>query len=493
MNHNGQNVKRLSLASDLLVPVGLAAMDVLWLYAIALTIATIDPGVAAPSFRLVLALPAGAAIAMRVCTMLPWRFPWNRLVLLPVSALAIACWLHLFFAPAAGWSWDGLMTGSFWLVGPHETRWVVFVSWLAGMLLWIRGLWIGLRTPSVAEASGSFLVGIVAFIALLVFVSLDARTATGALAGDLNHLTVVFFAVSLAALALVHGHWSSFAAGQRHSLSPAWLLASAVPVGGILLIGLAVTEGLTSVGQWILQGVYSVALVLWRAVLVLWSALVWATYWVNCFLHWISSLFSGNEYVADEKGAQPFTSTPDFSSPLSADYLKITALHPAIVVGGIVGALTVILIYLVLRFAPKTERPEQANDERMSQWSWTLFMAQLSDLWFALFGRMFSKAVSLEASRSGAPDEEAELAEIRRLYVRMLHWAAETGQARRSSQTPAEFARNLGLIRPVAASDIEAITAPYADARYGDKAIHGHALNAARNAVERLSGMLKSG
>ena len=162
-------MKRLSLASDLLLPLGLATMDVLWLYAIILAIAMIDPSVTAPSFWLVLALPTCAAIVMRASTMSSWRFPWNRLVLLPLSIMAIAFWRHLLFVPEVRWSWHELIRESFWVVGPHETKWFVFVSWVVGMLLWIRGSWIGLRTPAIPEASGSFLVGMIVFVVLLVF------------------------------------------------------------------------------------------------------------------------------------------------------------------------------------------------------------------------------------------------------------------------------------------------------------------------------------
>ena len=295
--------------------------------------------------------------------------------------------------------------------------------------------------------------------------------------------------VSLATLALVHGHWSSDAAGRRHSLSLAWLLAATVPVGGILLIGLAVTEGFTSVGQSILRGAYSIVLVLWRVALILWRALLWVTYWINRLLHWFSGWSSGSEDVASDKGAQPFTSAPDFSLSFSSDFLGITALHPGIVAGGMIAVLVVILSYLVLRKVPKTERREQTSDERTSQWSWKLFGAQILGLWLGLFGRMFSKAVSSDASSSLVVHDTAGLTEMRRLYVRLLKWAAENGQARRASQTPTEFGRELAGIKPSVASDIETITASYADARYGDKAIHGPTLEAARKAVGQLNNL----
>jgi Domain of unknown function (DUF4129) len=343
--------------------------------------------------------------------------------------------------------------------------------------------------PAIPEASGSFLVGMIVFVVLLVFESLDTGTAAGTLAGELNHLTVVFFVVGLTTLPLVHGHWSSHAAGRRHSMSLAWLLAITLPVGSILLIGLAVTEGLTAVGQSILRSAYSIVLVFWRLALILWRALLWVIFWVNRLLHWISGWSSGSEDVVGNKGAQPFTLAPDSSLSFSSDFLRITSLHPGIVAGGMIAVLFLILSYLVLRRGPKTERREQTSDERTSQWSWKFFAAQILGLWFVLFGRMLSQAVSPDASGSAVVHDTAGLTEMRRLYVRLLDWAAESGQARRASQTPIEFGRELAGIEPSVASDIETITASYADARYGDRAIHGSTLEAARKAVGQLNNL----
>jgi hypothetical protein len=121
---------------------------------------------------------------------------------------------------------------------------------------------------------------------------------------------------------------------------------------------------------------------------------------------------------------------------------------------------------------PRSREPDVAdNEERTSLWPWSLFLAQLHALWRSLLDRVRQRvgSPSTPAGTLMAWDEERDTAEIRRLYRRLLKWAAARGHSRPPSCTPHEFA---GELRRASLSCIEAIstiTDFYGSACYGGK------------------------
>jgi len=118
---------------------------------------------------------------------------------------------------------------------------------------------------------------------------------------------------------------------------------------------------------------------------------------------------------------------------------------------------------------PRSREPDVAdNEERTSLWSWGLFLAQLHALRRSLLNRVRQR-VSSPSTPAGtlvAWDEERDIAEIRRLYRRLLKWAAAHGHPRHPSRTPHEFARELRRTLPSYSEAISKITDFYGSARY---------------------------
>jgi hypothetical protein len=57
---------------------------------------------------------------------------------------------------------------------------------------------------------------------------------------------------------------------------------------------------------------------------------------------------------------------------------------------------------------------------------------------------------------------------VRRVYAQLLGWAARQGRARRTAETPLEFAAALDGLRPDLRDDVDAITRAYLMLWYGE-------------------------
>lgn len=75
---------------------------------------------------------------------------------------------------------------------------------------------------------------------------------------------------------------------------------------------------------------------------------------------------------------------------------------------------------------------------------------------------------------------------IRRIYARLCHEAGKRGQARRVAQTPTDYQPQLAMAFPGADADLHIITAAYIAAHYGEAPDTTEALNVIRDAWERV-------
>jgi hypothetical protein len=79
------------------------------------------------------------------------------------------------------------------------------------------------------------------------------------------------------------------------------------------------------------------------------------------------------------------------------------------------------------------------------------------------FGRLFSRA-RLRRTPQGEPPQTAT---IRRLYVDMLRWGAESGVPRLAAQTPFEYQHTLAAALPGHRAEVAHLTEAYVRAKYG--------------------------
>ncbi len=484
MIKHGPSGKRWFWLRDGLIPAGQAISETIPLYALILLISATGQHGLTISYVMLAGMVAMAAWLTRLTDLLPKRWHCARIVLSVLTALGLLVWSHLTLAPQAAWDPSTTVTlvSRPWRVDRTVSAAMLFTAWCLGVCLWSRGLWIGLQ-PAEARIEARWFVGGMALLLLLVAVVSAAKGPEAApIAQSLRLLVLTYFFFALLVLALVHAGTLSGTGGPAPGASVPWLLAVAVPIAAVPLVGLFLTVGVAPAIRLTMWAAVDIALLAWRVTL-------WVGYWILLFLAWLSSLFpawragplhGGGVVPRPPAPVRLPGISPHFSGPSFDATIIVIALAAAV--------LLALLAWLLTRQSATVE-VAVSDEERSSAWSWTLFLSQLRALWDALWQRQ-NLRIKPHAGAAPRPTiiAAADELDVRALYRRFQQRAAELRCPRLPTATPVEFARTLLRFAPARAPDIGMVTEVYDRARYGSKAVAPDQKTTMRDAVQRWEG-----
>ncbi|MGI6368990.1 MAG: DUF4129 domain-containing protein [Anaerolineae bacterium] len=141
--------------------------------------------------------------------------------------------------------------------------------------------------------------------------------------------------------------------------------------------------------------------------------------------------------------------------------------------------------YLLWRRRQRRHRGTQAVEQRESILSGEIVLDQLRQTLARL--RLRRSGDPYAEALSGANGREA----MRLLYRRVLSAARRIGRPRMRGQTPQSYARTLGSLLPAERDSVQAVTARYAEVRYGEREPSAAELREAGAAVERIERALR--
>lgn len=480
MSRSGGSARRWSFAGDVVAPAGQAAMDVICLYALLMGVRALAPD----DVRLDLAFWFLAALILsvgwlgRLTLLLPWPDRWTRAALIPLTAMLALIWLHVALVPRSAWlsAWDTMLTAPQHL-NPALAQPDILLTWGLMLTLWIRGLRIGLYPLDARELSYWLIGGIALFVVLAGLAPALPVGQMGNLMARLGTLALVYIALGLVEVALVHIKTVNPHYGVRQSVSVAWLLGVVLPIGLIFAAAFFVAYGLSPALRLVMVAAVFVA----RLVA---TATYWVLYVLMLIIAWLLSLLPrGHGVYHPSAWTDNMPGLGSDGPPLP----KGPVGHPSMLAELIVfGLLLGAALYYFMRPRRRPE-PVRFDEQRTTLFSWSLFWQQLRALLALLLRRIQgiwqkARAPAGSAMQAARPD----LPEIRRLYREMLRLAAGRGQPRRASLTPREYARQLMAVPDFRRTSIEFLTSAYQLARYGEKAPDEDALRAARSAIETL-------
>jgi hypothetical protein len=480
MTRLGASGKRWLWLRDGLIPAGQAVSETIPLYALVVLITATGQHGLALSYLVLARMAAVAAWATRLTDLLTQRWYFGRIVLGFVSVVALVTWVHLTLAPEA--AWDPMTTLTLlsrpWRIDPGVTGAMLFIAWLLAICLWSRGLWIGLEAAD-ARIEARWFVGGMAVLLLLSIVTMTGHAAQANAVGRVMRLLVLaYFFVGLLVLALVHASTLRGTGGPVPGASVPWVIAVAVPIATIPIVGFLLTAGVAPAVRMTMRAAVVAAIVAWQVAL-------WIGYWILLFLRWLSSLFpAGSEGPLHSRAMlprpPPRVKLPQLQTHFALSTFNITAVFIVLVFV----LLLALLVWLLTRQRARVEAPVQ-DDERSSVWSWALFLAQLRGLWAWLWhtrhhGR--ARHATSGANSPAMPDDEYD---VRTLYRRFQQRAAELRHPRAPATTPIEFARSLFRLEPRHSQEIGLVTEIYDRARYGQKTTAPEHRAAMRDAVRR--------
>ncbi|MFO7569367.1 MAG: DUF4129 domain-containing protein, partial [Smithellaceae bacterium] len=451
-----------------------------WLCAAMLVISAMSAsGAQYAGFFPILALLTCAAWITRLCLLIPHPV-LGRVLLLPVMMTILPAWFFWTFCTGSltGGEACADVLSQLWHTGLGHHDASVFFTWVMGLYLSARGVWIGFSSPDVKTQARWMLVGTAVFVFL--FAAWPHIRQAHPLIGQFRILASAYFLVGLVLLAFINTRKLGRFTGDGGEFSISWLIAIIIPTLLVIGLGLIFTGGFSSGLRWL----FHLGL---QAMDAAGAFLLWLGAWVMYFFAWLSNLLpkSGPRTFPPSAEKPAFIRRPLFQDFKFEDVSGSVATLSISVIVLILAALVVIL-FLLFRRQTRKELFTSVGEERTSVWSWGLVWNQIKKILFSIVKRLgYIVESALPATKRFSPSqEEADLTEIRRIYRRFLEWSAGRKQPRRPAQTPLE------LVREISTSAINGhlatITQCYQDVRYGEITATPPDVEKARQALHLL-------
>ncbi len=374
----------------------------------------------------------------------------------------------------------------------------LMIAMPAAAYLWWRGIVGGRRSALVGDLYRRFLVGIVAFVLLIVV--WRANQGPGSLeelASTVAPQVAAFFFFGLSAMALTNLKGIRQRMPQEESIGAfnrRWLPALGVIVGAIVLVGLAVAgifspEFMAFLRQ-LLGATFEVVRQVIYYILVPFGYIAAALVWVGM---WLVNLIRGDSSREVEfafGGGETEPEEVPRGEPIPETVVMILKWV-------LFAAVALVIIFFLARAVSRfraSRRGGEAGDIDESLWSWQAFT---EDVWLFLSAildrfRRKRRAAAGDAIPDWFLEEEPEgRLGIREIYRRLLWQAGRYGSGKRDHETPYEYERRLGPTLPDGSRQLSELTGIYVSVRYGEEDAPGVEVDRANGLWASLRGVLR--
>ncbi|MET0344203.1 MAG: DUF4129 domain-containing protein [Polyangiales bacterium] len=454
-----------SSSRDIALRVGWALIEALAIAAVAVSVtATLPAGAPRLGAAPLLALMTATALVGGTSVRLPVRPLLGRLIALLITALLAFAWVAVALPDA-----------------PSR----VALTSLSLLALGVtgRGLLLGFHEPAHADVLRAFLRGAVVLMLMFWLMSLAHVPVDDALGSQLRALVLGYFAFGPMVVALAQRRTLRRTRGVRAPLSASWWLAVLAPILGVLALAVIASAGKQGLNEGLGVAMHGAGIVVALGV----QGLAWAGHAGVLALTWLARLFPGG-------GSRHAPPPPLLPRELPDEPLLATPPPPLTVaqhdIASAVLLVTMVLfaaLYVskLLRAAEGPDDPFGDDEERTSLWSWKLFSRQARDLLRALLSQARTRVH--DAVRRPEPFRvSTDLSDVRGVYRALLQWAAHHGRPRTPTTTPHELAERIAGDDGERAH-VDAITALYTEARYGEHAVAPAQLAEARTHLDALT------
>ncbi len=407
-----------------------------------------------------------------------WSLGWIQLSIVSCGLVAI------FIVVRVEYGTDfGLLSGQWFsyvarlLLDSFSHPHIIIIALIAGVYFWWRGISRGRSSMDIDDIYRSFLIGLAALVALIILWGIGpGASSLAGLASAIGLYVAGFFFFGLAALALCNLRdiqEKMLPEEAAQIFSRRWLSILFGIVGGIVLVGIGVAS-VFSPGF-----VANFAAALARFLSFTYDLLLQALYFL---LIPIGFLVAGLVYVVQflynlfRHPVQTFPSENVSASGASETALWEFPVDAILAIKWFIFALIAIAIIILLtkaifRYQASRAKPE-VDEIHESLWSWGGFKSDLG-LFFGMIWQRFKRKKKQSSLRSLVPDwykreGAGGMLSIREIYQHLLWEASRYGIARRSHETPYEYARRLEQVVPDSSKPLGELTNLYIDIRYGD-------------------------
>jgi len=357
------------------------------------------------------------------------------------------------------------------------------------LYLWWRGIILGQTTSYFRDIYRTFILGMLALVALIIFWQISAASERfSSPGGEIGIYVMAFFFFGLIAIAVSHIYiMRSSMPKEEAALTSVWrwLPIMLGVIGGMVLVGFglasifspdifnAIGRGFSAIGGFIGEIIGYIL-----------TPVFFIIEWLIRILKYILSLLQG------EQAQSPFSgnmSNPDFPNvvpkeipPWVQDAIKW------FVVALIVGLVLFILAKAVSRIRARRMQDE-IEEINESLFSWKGLRDDLKEL-LGMMGNRFRRK---PAAAGESFDEDARELDVREIYRHMLWEGARSGIPRRKHETASEYSGRLGKNVPESGEPLGDITSLYENVRYGDMKAPEERVESANSWWQKLRAMIR--
>lgn len=485
---------RINWVGHVLLPLGLAAMELCWLYPWSLLFGLWvrpEAGSALLEAPSVLGLLLLGYLEMRTARRLRWRLVSIRALLVATGLSAVLIAVSIDYggsAPGVG-AWPAGLSEVLARLSAHSTAPALAFGF--GLGLWWRAIGHGRGPVGFDDLERAFRVGTIALVGLLLLGTLVPPASADPFQARLGGYVVGYFFASLTSLSLARleavrersrSRERGAVAFSRHWLAVMLSVVLAVLLGALSLAQLLSFDLITTGAAPALRLLGAIAELLLFAIALAMGLLLEALIDLVRFV-----LHPGAGTLPPPPGLPSAREIPQVGAPHGLPAEVVLALQGIAVV--LLAALVLLGLGRAVYWWLSWERDTEVVEERDWVWSWgslrSVLQAWLEQVRQRLVARRLAPTPGDAHSEVTRALEAPAILTVREVYRRLLGLGAAAGLTRAPAATPYEHLPRLQG-RLGADEDVAHITELYVAARYGPEAPHDDEVRDVQACWERV-------
>jgi hypothetical protein len=370
----------------------------------------------------------------------------------------------------------------------HASTIVVAIP--AIIYLWWRGIMLGQSTSYFKDIYRSFILGMAALIALIIFWQISAASGSIPKPGSEIGINVIaFFFFGLLAIAISHLYNMRRTMPKEEARLTSvwrWLPVMLGVIGGVIIIGFGVASAISPDFIQVLgNGAQAVLGFLGKIFEYIMYPIIYIVQGLAIAFQWFMRLFSGGQAETSEFSGN--MTMPDMAVVQTGELSPtVTAIIKWSVLAIIIAVVIFILARAISRYRARHAQ-EDFDEVRESLFSWRGLRDDLKEL----FKSMGRKRKPPKPAPYHFDEDAAGRLDIREIYRHMQWEAGRSGIPRRRHETAGEYARRIEHIVPDSAPPLSSLTDMYENVRYGEEIASVDKENSANSIWQTLKGLLR--
>lgn len=435
---------------------------------------------------------AASLLVTRIAFKLNWELSLARTVIIGSGLVFILIVLGVEYRAGYGFLSGGwfahigqLLANTF--SSPHP----VILALPVLLYLWWRGINLGQTTSYFRDIYRSFIIGLVAFIFLVILWQISSGSERISAPGPEIGLSVIaFFFFGLMAIAISHIYLRRSSMPKEEAALTSvkrWVPMILGVIGAMVLVGFGIASIFTTdLFDAIGRGANTVFSFLGKILEYIMIPLNYVFEWIFKVLQWFLNLIRSDVPLQEPPGGNMSGQMFPESSPVDLP-LWVTESIKWVVIAVIIAVIIYILAKAISRIRSRQSRDE-IEEIHESLLSWRGLKDDLKELLNMMGQRFRRKSPVPQPYQFRGATGKLDIREI----FRHLQWeGSRSGLPRRRQETASEYSDRLQHSVPDSGKPMKEVTGLYEDVRYGETSVPERQVDRANSLWQTLRGLLR--